>query len=159
MIYLFSIPHSRDSSIPHLLLQQEDPIQQSLWRRWTPGHINIHRYNPIHPSQHTITIMIIPAPISTAPHTNHPFRIRHLIIKQSQRRRHFVGHRPGDQHHVCLSGRCAKNDAESVLVVSGHRGGHHFYAAACKAEGEGPEGTLADPVDELVDGCPGGRVR
>lgn len=28
---------------------------------------------------------------------------------------------------------------------------HHFHGAACETEGHGPEGTLAGPIDEIVD--------
>jgi len=31
---------------------------------------------------------------------------------------------------------------------------HHFDAAAGQCEGEGPDGPVASPGDELVDGCP-----
>jgi hypothetical protein len=32
---------------------------------------------------------------------------------------------------------------------------HHFDAAACQSEGERPDGTVACPGYELVDGCSG----
>ncbi len=31
---------------------------------------------------------------------------------------------------------------------------HHFDGAAGEAEGHGPEGALAGPVGDLVEGCP-----
>ena len=37
----------------------------------------------------------------------------------SQRRRHLVGQRPGDNHDITLTRRSTEHDAESVLVVSG----------------------------------------
>jgi hypothetical protein len=40
------------------------------------------------------------------------------------------------------------------LVVAGGGEVHHFDGAAGEAEGHGPEGALAGPVGDLVEGCP-----
>ncbi|GFF46111.1 unnamed protein product [Aspergillus udagawae] len=93
--------------------------------------------------------MIITAPIRTTSHTNHPFRIGHLIIQLSQRGRHLVGHCSSHDHDIGLPGRGAEDDSLSVLVISGHGRGHHLDAAAGEAEGEGPEGALTGPIDDL----------
>ena len=43
---------TRNSSVPHLLLQLKDSIHQRLTRRWASRHIDIHGDNPIAPSCH-----------------------------------------------------------------------------------------------------------
>ena len=47
----------------------------------------------------------------------------------------------------------AEDDAEAVLVVAWRGEVHHFDGAAGEAEGHGPEGALAGPVGDLVEGC------
>jgi len=44
--------------------------------------------------------------------------------------------------------------AQAALVVSRYRGVHHFNTAAGQCEGEGPDGSVASPDDQPVDGCP-----
>lgn len=154
---LSSVPHPRHRRPPHLLLQQKNPLQQRLRRRRTPRHIDINRHNPIHATHHTITIMIIPTSIRTAAHTNNPFRIGHLIVKLSEGRCHFVAYCARDKHDVGLPWRGAEDYAQTVLVVARHGGVHHFDSAAGQGEGQGPEGALASPVDELVGFCTAGQ--
>ena len=139
--------------MPHLLLQLKNPIHQRLTRRRTPRHINIHRHNPITSPRHTIRIMIIPATIRTTAHTNHPSRLRHLIIDLSKRRSHLVSERAGYDHDVGLARGGAEDDAEAVLVVTWGGEVHHLYSAAGEAEGHGPKGALAGPVGDLVECC------
>ncbi len=99
--------------------------------------------------------MIIPAPIRATPHRHHPPGIRHLIIHLAQGGRHFVGQGAGDDHDVGLAGGGAEDYAQAVLVVAGGGEVHHFDGAAGEAEGHGPEGALAGPVGDLVEGGSG----
>lgn len=137
-VYLSPVPHPGRLSMPHLLLQLKNAIQQRLRRRRTPRNIDIDRNNPINATHHTIAIVIVPAPIRTAAHANHPLRIGHLVIALPQRGRHFVRHGPGHDHHVCLARGGAEDYTQSVLVVSRHGGLHHFDCAAGEPEAERP---------------------
>jgi len=144
------------SCMPHLLLQLENAIHQCLTRRWTPRHVDIHRHDAITAPRHTVTVMVIPAPIGAAPHADHPPRIRHLVVDLSESGSHLVGECAGYDHDVGLARAGAEDYAQAVLVVA--RGGevHHLDGAAGEAEGHGPEGALAGPVGDLVEGCSGG---
>ena len=172
----FPVPHPRDPRMPHLLLQLEHAVHQRFSRRRTcksqnvshhptsqPQHgtkesqlttrnINIHRHDPVTAPRHTITIMIVPAPIRTAPHAHHPPRLRHLIVHLPQRGGHLIRQRPRHDHDIALSRRRAENYTESILVVARRGQVHHLDGAARKAEGHGPEGALARPVGDLVEG-------
>lgn len=146
--HLLTIPHPRHLRLSHLLLQLKHPIQQGL-RRWrTPRHIYVHRNNSIHASHHTITIMIIPASIRTATHTDNPAWLWHLVVTHAHRRRDLIGDGAGHDHDIGLSRGGAEDDAQAVLIVSWHGDVHHFDGAAGEAEAERPEGALAGPVDE-----------
>ena len=96
--------------------------------------------------------MIIPATISTAAHTDHPSRIRHLIVDLAQGGGHLVGQGAGDDHDVGLPRRGTEDDAQAVLIVARGAEMHHLDGAAGEAEGHGPEGALARPVGDLVEG-------
>ena len=124
--HLFPIPHPRRLRMSNLLLQLKDTIQQRLRRRRTPRHINIHRNNPINTPHHTITIMIVPATIRATSHANHPSGLWHLIVALQNSRSHFIGDCACNDHDIRLARGCAKDDAESVLVVAGHGAMHHF---------------------------------
>jgi hypothetical protein len=97
--------------------------------------------------------VIIPSTIRTAPHAYHPPWLGHLIVALADCSSDLICDGTRDYHYVGLSGRGAEDDTESVLVVSWHRDVHHFDGTAGEAEGEGPEGTLAGPVDDLVGCC------
>lgn len=55
---------------------------------------------------------------------------------------HFVGQRPGHDHHVGLARAGAEDNAEAVHVVAWCRHVHHFHGTAGQAEGHGPHGAL-----------------
>ena len=99
--------------------------------------------------------MVVPSPISARAHTNHPSRIRHLIVDLAEGGGHLIGKGAGDDHDIGLAGGGAEDYAEAVLVVAGGGEVHHFNGAAGEAEGHGPEGALAGPVGDLVESCSG----
>lgn len=137
----------------YLLLQLKNSKHQRLTRRRTPGHIDIHRHNPIATPRHTITIVIIPASIRATAHRHHPPRVRHLVVHLTQGGGHFVGEGAGHDHDVGLAGGSAENYAQTVLVVAGGGEVHHFDGTAGEAKGHGPKGALAGPVGDLIEGC------
>ena len=146
------IPHPRNLRMPHLLLQLKDAIHERLARGRTPRNIDIHGNDPIAPPRNRIAIMIVPATVGTTAHADDPARVGHLVVNLPQRRRHLVGQRAGDDHHVGLARRGAEDDAQPVLVVARRAEVHHLDGAAGQAEGHGPEGGLAGPVGDLVEG-------
>jgi hypothetical protein len=102
--------------------------------------------------------MIVTSAIRAASHGDYPARVGHLVVDLTERGRHFVRQCTGYDHDVGLARRGAEDDAHPVLVVA--RGGevHHFDGAAGEAEGHGPEGALAGPVGDLVEGCAGQSI-
>jgi len=147
---LLPVPHSRNLSMTHLLLQLENTIHQSFRSRRTPGHIDINRHNPITTSCNTITIVIIPATVRTTSHRNNPSRIRHLIVDLSQSRSHLVRKSTSNDHDIGLTRRSTEDYTEAILIVSWGGEMHHFNGAAGKSEGHGPEGALTCPVCYLI---------
>jgi len=152
-IHLLSIPHSCNLRMSHLLLQLENPVHQRLTGRRAPWHINIHWDNSITPPSNTIAIMIITTPIRTTAHTNHPSRVRHLIIDLTECWGHFIGEGAGYNHDVGLTRGSTENYTEAILVVTGCTEVHHFDGAAGEAKCHGPERTLTCPVGNLVESC------
>jgi len=78
--------------------------------------------------------MVITPTIRTAPHANHPFRIRHLVVYLADSGSHLVRHRPGDNEYVRLSWGGTEEGPSAVEIVARHPGVHHFDAAAGEAE-------------------------
>lgn len=64
--------------------------------------------------------MIVPATICTATHADDPSGIGHLVIDMPQSGRHLVREGSRNNHDISLSGRCAKDNPKTVLVVSWH---------------------------------------
>jgi len=148
---LLSVPHSGDLGMPHLLLQLENAVHQSLAGRWASRHINIHRHDSVTSSRHTVRIVVVSATIRTTTHADDPSRLRHLIIHLSQRRSHLVGKRACYNHNVRLAWRGTEDYTEAILIVTWCRQVHHFDGAACETECHGPEGALPCPVRDLIE--------
>jgi hypothetical protein len=115
-----AIPHPRNLRPPDLILQLKDAIQQRLSCRRTPRNINIHRNNAVDSSQDTVAVVIVASAVGAAAHADHPLGIWHLVVEESDRRRHLVADGAGDDHHVGLAWGCAEDDAQAVLVVARH---------------------------------------
>jgi hypothetical protein len=96
--------------------------------------------------------MVVSTSIRAASHTDHPLRVRHLIVAHPQRRCHLVREGSSNNHDICLTRRGAEDDAQTVLVVAGHRSVHHLDAAAGEGESQRPDGAGAGPGGELVEG-------
>lgn len=148
-----SIPHPGNFCVPHLLLELKYPIHQCFARGWTTGHVDVNRNYSVAPPRHTITVVIIPAPVGARAHADHPARFRHLVVDLAQSRSHFVGQSSGHNHHVGLAGRGSKDYAQTILVVARGREVHHLYGTAGKPKSHRPERALASPVGDLVEGC------
>lgn len=97
--------------------------------------------------------MVIAASVRAAAHRDDPPWVWHLVVDLPQRRSHFVRQRAGHDHDVGLARAGAEDDAQAILVVARRGEVHHFDGAAGETEGHGPEGPLAGPIGDLVDGC------
>src|SRR5207248_8915705 len=76
----------------------------------------------------------------------------HLVVEALDARGHFVVDGAGDDHEVGLAGRGAEGaGAEAIEVETASADGHHLDGAAGEAEGHGPEGVFAGPVDGEVE--------
>lgn len=150
---LLPVPHARNPRLPHLPLQLEDTIHERLAGGRAPRHIDVNGDDAIAAAHDAVAVVVVAAAVGTRAHGDDPARLGHLIVDLAQRGRHLVGQRAGDNHDVRLPRRGTENDAHTILVVT--RGGkvHHLDGAAGEAKGHGPEGGLAAPVDDLVEGC------
>lgn len=70
----------------------------------------------------------------------HRVRVSPTYLAQS--RCHFVGQRPGHDHHIGLARAGSEDNAEAVHVVAWRCHVHHFHGAAGQAKGHGPHGAL-----------------
>mmetsp|Transcript_11222 Transcript_11222/g.16379 ORF Transcript_11222/g.16379 Transcript_11222/m.16379 type:complete len:234 (-) Transcript_11222:97-798(-) len=134
----------------NLLLKLKQSKQKSFSGGRTPRYIDVHWNNPITSPDDRVRIVIISTTIRTGSHGNNPPRLGHLIINLPQSRRHLIRQGSGDDHDIGLTGGGTEYHTETLHIVSGGGGVHHFYSAASKSEGHGPERTLARPIDEVV---------
>jgi hypothetical protein len=104
----------------HLLLQLEDPIQKCFCSGRATRDIYVDRDDPIHSSNHTITVVIVSTSISTAAHGDDPLWVGHLVRNLTEGGCHLVRGRPSDDHHVGLAWRCPEDNAQPVLIVARH---------------------------------------
>jgi hypothetical protein len=145
--HLLPVPHPRNLRMSHLLLQLENTIHQGLTRWRASRHVDIDWHDSVASSSDAVTVVVVSSAIGTRTHGNDPSRLKkvsvlsifpqlitsylgHLIINLSQRRRHLVGERTGNNHDIGLTWRSTENDSHSILVVSWCREMHHLNSAA-----------------------------
>src|SRR5712675_1169098 len=135
---------------PDFLLQQQHAIQQGLrgWR--TTRHIDIDWYDSIAATHYRIRIMVVAAAVGAGPHGNNIARLRHLVVDLAQSRRHLIGKRAGDDHHVRLAGRRARRKTKALGVITRHRHLHHFDGATGKPECHPHQRAGTRPGDEII---------
>ena len=159
--------------MPHFLLQLKDTIRllardtswdqriedlpehQRLGGRRATRHIDIHGNNPIAPSRYAVAVVVVAATVRARAHGDDPARVGHLVVDLAKRGRHLVRERARNDHNVGLTRRGTEDDSHAVLVVTRRGQVHHLDGAAGEAESHGPEGALARPVGDLVEGCAG----
>src|SRR5664280_2566258 len=135
-----------------LLLELHEAVEKGLgpWR--AAGHVDVHRNDPVDALRDRV------APVGAAArraraHRDDPFRVGHLIVEALDDRRHLLRDGAGDDHHVALARRAAKDlGAEARHVVAAVDDRHHLDRAAREAELHRPERVLAAPSDQGVDG-------
>lgn len=150
---LSAIPHPDCFRSSNLILQLENSIKQRLSSRGAAWHVYVHRNDSVHASYNTIAVMVVSPAVCARSHTNHPLRIRHLIITLSKSWSHFIRKSSRNYHDIGLARGCSKNNSQAVLIISWHRGMHHLYTAACKTEAEWPHRSIARPRNNLIDRC------
>jgi len=150
LIFLLPVPHPRNLSVPHLLLQLENAKHERLACWWAARNVDIDWHNPITPTRHRVAVVIITATVRTTSHRNNPSRIRHLIIHLSESRGHLVGECTGNNHNIGLTRGGAENYTKTILIVARCREMHHFDGAACKTKCHRPKGTLTCPIRYLI---------
>ena len=132
------------------LLELQKAINQSFSGRWASWNIDIDRNNTIASAHDGIGIVIVPAAIGTGTHRDHPTGLRHLIVNLAQRRSHLVGQRTGDDHHVGLARRWARDHTKTVEVVARHVRMDHFHSTAGQTKRHGPQRTRLGPIHHRV---------
>ena len=128
-------------------------IHECLRSRRTPRNVNVDRHDPVAPTGHTITVMIISASICAASHADDPSRLWHLVVDLPESGGHLIGECAGNNHDIRLSRGSAENYSQTILVVSRCAEMHHLYGAAGKTECHGPKRALTSPIGYLVDSC------
>ena len=94
--------------------------------------------------------MIISAAVGAAAHRDHVARLAHLVVDPAKRRRHLVAQRPGDDHHVRLTGRRARRNTKSFKVIARHVHMDHLDRAAGEAEGHPPQRSGPRPGEQVL---------
>jgi len=133
------------------LLQQRDRVDQLLRAWWASGNIDIDWDHLIHTLHQRIVLKHATRSRARA-HRHNPFGFRHLLPELANHWGHLVGNATGNDHKVTLAGRRTEHlgaEASDVETRGSHR--HHFNRAASQAEGHGPNGTLAHPVDGGIE--------
>lgn len=152
-IRLLAVPHPGDLGMSHLLLQLENTKHERLGGGRATRHVNVNRHNPVATPRNTVAVVVVTTAVRARTHGDDPAWVGHLIVDLAQSWRHLVRERAGDDHDIGLTGRGAENDSHAILVVAWCGEMHHFNGAAGETEGHGPEGALACPVGDLVEGC------
>src|SRR6185312_11237270 len=147
----FPFSAREDPFAPDLLLQLENAVEQRFRGGWATRHVDINGNYTIAAAYDRVGVVVIAPAIGAGAHRNHPARLGHLVIDLAECRRHLVGERAGDDHHVRLAWARSEHDAEAVEVIARSAGVHHLDGAAGEPEGHRPERAGARPVYDLVE--------
>ena len=91
------------SGAADFFLQQQHAVEQRLGGRRTARHVDVDRHDAVAAAHHRIGIVVVAAAVGARSHRDDVARLRHLVVDLAQRRRHLVGQRAGDDHHVGLA--------------------------------------------------------
>jgi len=86
-----------------LLLKKHEPLQYRFgpWR--ATGDVDVHGQNLVDSLHHAVNVVHAPA-VGTGPHGDHPFGLRHLLVKAQDDRSDLFKHRSGDDQEIGLPG-------------------------------------------------------
>jgi hypothetical protein len=149
------VPHTRNPSVSHLLLELEDAIHQCLGRRrtytqltkfktncgetLTSRNVDIHRHNAVATTDNRVAVVVVATTIGAAAHTDNPSGIGHLVINLAESGCLFcLSMYPLQSSHRTVGVRHG-NDSQAILVISRSGEVHHLDGAASKTEGHGPQ--------------------
>lgn len=113
-------------------------------------NVNVHGNDPVASSDHRVAVMIISTAVCAASHRYHPPRMGHLIVNLPQSRCHFIRQCTSDNNNVSLSGGGSEDHTKPVHVVTWCGDVHHLHGTTREAKGQRPHGTLATPVQDVV---------
>src|SRR5688500_2900508 len=71
---------ARASEMGDLLLQQQQPVEQRLRRRWTARHVDVDRNDPVYTLHDEVAVAKRSARVGAGAHRHGPLRIRHLVV-------------------------------------------------------------------------------
>ena len=135
------------------LLQHHEGVDQRLGPRRAAGDVDVHRDVTVDALEHVVALLERAAGDGAGAHGDDVFRLGHLVVEADDLRRHFLGDGAGDDHQVRLARRGPEDlRAEAGEVVARHGGGDHLDGAAGEAELQRPDGILAAPVVEILEG-------
>jgi hypothetical protein len=93
--------------------------------------------------------VVVTAAIGAGSHGDYVARLRHLVVDLAQSRRHFVGERAGDDHHIALAA-CAKPGTKSSVPMAIRGAQRLEIAPDCTVESPGC-GTRLQNRDAIRD--------
>ena len=105
---------------PDLLLQFQYGAYQGFRARRATLYIYVDGYYTVDTFYHMVTVLPIRATaVGARAHGNNIFRFGHLFVQAFDAFGHLKSNRPGYDDHVSLAGRWARENAETVEIVSG----------------------------------------
>lgn len=150
-----SVPHAGDLGVAHLALELEDAVHQGLAGRGAAGNVDVHGDNAVAATDNTVRVVVVTAAVGTASHGDDPSGVGHLIVDLAQGGCHLVCEGAGNDHDIGLTRGGTENDSETILIVSWGGKMHHFDGTAGETKGHGPQGGLAGPVGDDIEGGEG----
>jgi hypothetical protein len=155
-----SVPHAGDLGVAHLALELEDAVHEGLAGRGAAGHVDVNGDDTVAAADDAVGVVVVTAAVGAATHGDDPSGFGHLIVDLAQGGSHLGGESAGDDHDIGLTGGGTENNSETILIISWGGKMHHFDSTAGKTEGHGPQGGLAGPVgDNIEGGTIGGKER
>jgi len=145
-----AIPNHTLPTPPHLTLQLQHAVQQSLCRRWAPRHVNVDGNDAVTAPHDRVRIMVVSTSVRARTHGNHPTRFRHLVIDFPQSRSHLVCQGSRHDHDVRLSRAGTEYNPEPVLIIPSRSHMHHLHSATRQTKRHRPHRTLPTPIRNLV---------
>lgn len=147
---LFPVPDLEPLLTLDLLLELQDPIEESLSCRWATRHIDVHWHDPVTTTHDRVRIMVVATTIGTAPHRHNVTWLRHLVVYLPEGRCHLVSQCACHNHDVGLPGTGSEYHSKAIHVIAGSSHVHHLDSATGQAERHWPQGAPSSPVDQVI---------
>ena len=105
----------------YFFLQRHERVDQGLGARRTTGYMHIHGNITIDAFEHVVALLERAARNRARAHRDHIFRLRHLVVKADNLRRHFLGHGARHNHQIRLAGRRSEHFRAEAGEVEARR--------------------------------------